>query len=270
MGIVQSARGHLNYDELGSGRPILMLHGFTNFGLGWTPQFASFVHSGHRVIVPDLHGHGASAPATAPCTVPDLAADMFALLDHLGIGPIVVCGLSLGGMVAMEMALERRERIAGLVVANSRASFSDAKTAAVVDGWIALFRQDDGPLKRLEATWPTLVNRDFRSSAAGRASYDAWASVLRTVSGESLSHVARGMTHFDLRGGLGMVTAPTLVISGERDQLFSVDQGYAIAGEIPGAEFATIAGAGHISSLDSPDRFNRLVLEFLASRIATT
>ena len=55
-----------------SGRPILLIHGFTNYGLSWAPQLAALVHSGYRVILPDLHGHGASSPATALCTVSDL------------------------------------------------------------------------------------------------------------------------------------------------------------------------------------------------------
>ena len=270
MAIFQSARGHLHYEELGSGRPILLLHGFTNYGLGWAPQLAALVHSGHRVIVPDLHGHGASAPATALTTVPDLASDIAALLDHLTVGPVTVCGLSLGGMVAMEMALARRDRLAGLIVANSTASFSGSERTAAVAGWIALLRQENGPVKRLEATWQTLVNEDFRESAAGRACHDAWATVLRRVSGMSLCHVAKGMTQFDVRGRLATITVPTLVIGGERDLLFGVDGGRAIAREIPNSEFTVIPGAGHISSLDSADRFNHLVLAFLADCVPPT
>ena len=81
MPIFQSDRGRLHYEELGAGRPILLIHGFTNYGLAWAPQLAALVHAGYRVILPDLHGHGASAPATSLCTVADLAADMVALLD---------------------------------------------------------------------------------------------------------------------------------------------------------------------------------------------
>jgi 3-oxoadipate enol-lactonase len=270
MAIFQSARGHLHYEALGSGQPILLLHGFTNYGLGWAPQLAALVHSGYHVIVPDLRGHGASASATAPSTVPDLAGDITALLDHLAVGPVTVCGLSLGGMVAMEMALARRDCLAGLIVANSTASFSGPERTAVVAGWTTLLRQADGPVKRLEATWRTLVNEDFRDSAAGRACHDAWATVLRRVSGVSLCHVAEGMTQFDVRGRLATITAPTLVIGGEHDLLFGLDGGRAIASEVPDAEFTVIPGAGHISSLDSADHFNRLVLAFLADRVRPT
>lgn len=267
MAIFPSGRGPLHYEALGAGRPIVLIHGFTNYGLAWAPQLPALVHTGYRVILPDLHGHGASQPATALCTVADLAADLAALLDHLGAGPAVLCGLSLGGMVALQMAVDEPGRVAGLIVANSRSSFTGPEMAAIVDGWLALFRQADGPLKRLYATWPALANEAFRESSAGRAVLDAWARVLAAVPGDSLCHVAQGMLRFDRRGRLGAVRAPTLVISGEHDRLFSPAQAREIADEIPSADNVVIPGAGHLSSLDSADRFNRLLLDFLAAHV---
>jgi pimeloyl-ACP methyl ester carboxylesterase len=76
MVVLKSARRHLHYEDVGAGRLILLVHGFTSYGLSWAPQLAALVHSGYRVIIPDLYGHGASSPATALNTVSDLAADM--------------------------------------------------------------------------------------------------------------------------------------------------------------------------------------------------
>ncbi len=265
MATFQSGRHRLHYEDVGAGRPILLIHGFTNYGLAWAPQLAAFVHSGYRVILPDLRGHGASTPATAPCIVADLAADMGDLLDHLGGGPVAVCGLSLGGMVALEMALEQPNRVASVVVANSQSSFTGSDMTALVDGWIALLLQENGPLVRLHATWPMLVNEAFRESAGGRAAFDAWALVAATVQGSSLSYVARGMNQFDLRRRLSAIRVPVLAIAGEHDHLFSPDASVEISREIVGSSYAMIQGAGHLSSLDSPDQFNRLVLDFLAT-----
>jgi 3-oxoadipate enol-lactonase len=265
MAIFKSQRGALHYETIGEGRPILLVHGFTNHGLAWSGQFAPLVHAGYQVIVPDLHGHGTSAAATALSTVADLSADMTALLGHLGVGATIVCGLSLGGMIAQQMAVDHPPHVAGIVVANSRASFNGAEAASIVEGWTALFMQEDGPVKRLRATWPALVNASFQNSAAGRAAFDAWSEILSGVSGASLSHVARGMTKFDMGARLGDIRVPSLVISGEHDRLFSVAHAQEIADGIPDASHATIEGAGHISSLDSADRFNRLLLDFLAA-----
>ncbi len=265
MPIFRSERGALHYDELGEGRPLLLLHGFTNFGLSWAPQLAPLVHAGHCVIVPDLPGHGRSAPAAAPCSVAALAAVAATLLDHRGIERVTVCGLSLGGMIAQQMAVDQPARIAKLVVVNSRSSFTGPAFTAMVDGWNALFREAQGPLKRLAATWPMLVNDAFRDSPGGRAVLEAWAEVLAAVSGSSLGHIAQGMTEFDLRGRLATIRAPTLVICGEEDRLFSPDDGRAIADEIAGSAYALIPGAGHLCNLDSADQFNRLLRDFLAA-----
>jgi 3-oxoadipate enol-lactonase len=265
MAIFESGRGDLHYESLGAGRPIVLLHGFTNFGLSWAPQLSALVHAGYRVILPDLHGHGASQPATALCTVPDLVTDVVALLDHLGAGPAVLCGLSLGGMVAQQMAIDRPDRVAGIIVANSRSSFADPELTAIVDGWITLFRQHDGPLKRLQATWPTLINEEFRQSSSGRAVFEAWARVLTRLPGSSLCHVAHGMTRFDLRGRLAAIRVPALLIGGEHDRLFSPNHAREIGNEIAGSACAVISGAGHLSNLDSSDQFNRLLLDFLPS-----
>jgi 3-oxoadipate enol-lactonase len=263
MPIFRAKRRHLKYEDLGAGRPILLIHGFTNYGLAWAPPLAALVHSGHRVILPDLYGHGASSPATRICTVSDLASDMINLLDHLGVGSVIVCGLSLGGMVALQMAVDQPNRISSIIVVNSRSWFTGPESSAMVDAWLDLLMQKDGPLKRLHATWPTLVNDEFRESAQGRASFDAWARALSTVQGFSVCHVARGMTQFDLRGRLAAIRVPTLVISGEHDCLFSLDQSHEISGHIAGSRCFIISGAGHLSSLDSPDQFNRVLLDFL-------
>ena len=135
---------------------------------------------------------------------------------------------------------------------------------AMVDGWTTLLLQEDGARKRLRTTWPILVNEPFRSSPTGNAVFEAWARVLAHVQGSSLCHVARGMNQFDLHGGLGAIRAPVLVISGEQDRLFSADHSRDISSEIAGSKFALISGAGHLSNLDSPDQFNRLLLTFLA------
>jgi 3-oxoadipate enol-lactonase len=265
MAIFQAGRHRLHYEDLGSGRPIVLIHGFTNYGLSWTPQLASLVHAGYRVILPDLRGHGASKPATALCTVPELGGDLIELLDYLDISSAALCGLSLGGMIGLQLAIDHPDRVAALVVANTRPCFSDPEAIALVDGWTSLFLQPDGPRKRLHATWPMLANDPFRESTAGRAAFEAWAQVAAAVEGSSLSFVARGMNRFDLRERLRQIRAPVLVISGDRDRLFSVEHGQQIAQGIAGSSFATIPGAGHLSNLDTPDQFNRLLLDFLAA-----
>jgi 3-oxoadipate enol-lactonase len=262
----QSSCRRLNFETVGSGRPIILIHGFTNYGLVWTPQLSSLVHRGWQVILPDLSGHGRSDPATATTTVRDLTQDICTLMDVLHVERATVCGLSLGGMVAQHLAIEHPGRVDGLVVANSRASFADPRYEGVIAGWIELFEQPDGPRKRLQSVWPNMLNEAFRASSTGRATLAAWSDVLGAIPGTSLSHVARGMTSFDLRDRLANIEVPTLVIAGEQDKLFPPAETREIADGIPGAQFAVIPQAGHLSSLDSADAFNELLCSFCAAR----
>jgi 3-oxoadipate enol-lactonase len=222
------------------------------------------VHSGYRVIVPDLRGHGASSAAEEPCTVADLAADIGALLDHLGISDAGICGLSLGGMIALRLAIDQPHHVACLVIANSRASFAGSEMTVIVEGWVTVLLQPEGPLNRLRATWPKLANDSFRDSPAGRAAFDGWVQVAQTVKGSSLANVASGMSDFDVRDRLSAINKPVLVIAGEYDRLFSAEDGREISSAVGGSQYAIISGAGHLSNIDSPDQFNRLLLSFLA------
>jgi 3-oxoadipate enol-lactonase len=262
MAFYRSRGLNLHYEVAGVGPAVLLVHGFTNFGLVWGPQIAALAYSGYRVIVPDLAGHGLSAPVEAVTDVPALASDMVALLDVLGIDRVVVCGLSLGGMVAQQMAIDHPQRAAALVVADSRADNNGMQ--AMVERWIAEFEGPGGPLGRLDKTYPMLLNEAYRSSVSGQATLDLWRLVLSQVTGRSLASVARGMLGFDVTAGLPAVDAPTLVISGEEDRLIPPALSQRSAELIHGARFEIIPEAGHISSLDSAAAFNQLLLAFLA------
>jgi len=254
----------LHYVESGAGEPVLLVHGFTNAGMAWMQQIAALTFAGYRAIAPDLRGHGQSEAATGVTTVEDFADDLIALLDHLGVERAHVCGLSLGGMIVLQMALDHPQRVGALVVANSQASFAMPELGPVVDGWLAMFAQPEGPLKRFQATWPAMLNEAFRESKAGQGVYESWCELARRTSGASLSQVALGMRRFDVGERLAEIAQPALVIAGSEDKLFPPETVRAISDAMPNARYALIEGAAHISSLDSPAEFNRLLLGALA------
>ena len=257
----------LHYEVAGDGPPVLLVHGFTNYGMVWATQAAALVHSGYRVLMPDLAGHGLSGVAAEVTTVADLARDMVVLLDELGIGRVAICGLSLGGMVAQQMAVDHAGRVSAMLVADSRAE--NAGMRAAVEGWIDAFEGAGGPLARLEKTWAALVNERFRSSPTGEATLALWHTVLSKVAGRSLANVARGMNAFDVTAALPHVRLPTLVVSGSDDKLIPTHLSRRTAELVPGARIEVIEGGGHISSLDSAAAFNQLMLDFLSEAAAS-
>src|ERR1700753_2627643 len=158
MAFFQSRGMNFNYEVIGAVPAILMIHGFTNHGMVWAEQIADLIHAGYSVVMPDLAGHGLSQVADRKTTVEDLANDMINLLDHLAIDKAIVCGLSLGGMVAQSMAIDRPERVRGLAVANSCADSTMPDVTAARQSWIEMFRAPNGPLLRGEVIWSQTVN----------------------------------------------------------------------------------------------------------------
>ena len=254
----------LHYEVIGHGKPVVLLHGVTNYGMAWTPQLSRLLYEGYKVVIPDLAGHGMSEPAATKTTVRELAADVVELLDNIGEERAALCGLSLGGMVAQQFACDFPGRATALVVANSRPNANTPELVRAVNGWTTLLTQPNGPQRRLEAVWPRLVNAQFRETEAGAQTFREWHRVAAGLSGQSLSNVAIGFTEFDAREGLAKLDVPALVIAGEFDELFPADISRQSADLIPGAEFSVISGAGHISNVDSAEAFTLLCTGFLA------
>jgi 3-oxoadipate enol-lactonase len=266
MAFFESRGMKLHYEVVGSGLAILMIHGFTNHGMVWTQQIADLLHAGYRVVMPDLAGHGLSQVADRKTTVDELAQDMVNLLDHLAIDRTIVCGLSLGGMVAQYMAADHPTRVSALVVANSCVDSTAPDVVAANNSWIEMFEKPNGPLLRMQTVWPQMLNERYRVSPTADAFLESWKRINGKIPGSSFANVARGLQQFKSADRLKKIKVPCLVISGEFDRLFPPVVCQEIANLISGATFAVISGAGHLSSLDSPKEFNELVLKFLQDR----
>ncbi|ARC87286.1 alpha/beta fold hydrolase [Rhodovulum sp. MB263] len=254
------------YMEFGQGRPILLLHGISNSGRAWGPQIPALVAAGYRVIVPDHAGHGASAPLTAPFGVADIADDTEHLLSRLGIGTLDVVGLSLGGMVALELALRHPARIGRLVVANSFENTATEEFKAMSEGWARLFEEPHGPVMRFEQNWQVSVSEAFRESPEGMRTCQVWHGIAATSHGPSLAHVARGIAGFDVSGRMAGLAMPVFFIAGALDRMSPPDLSRRMAEKTPQATLCVIEGAAHISNADSADEFTARLLGFLSSQ----
>jgi 3-oxoadipate enol-lactonase len=245
------------------GRPLVLLHGITNFGLTWAPQLGMLTSQGWQIIMPDLAGHGRSEPVTAPTTPQELAADVVALLDHLQLDRAVVGGLSLGGMIAQQLLVDHPERIAGVIVAAAGPRLGSQDPARIA-AWQEMWRTVNGPIRRLEEAWPHLTTEAYRTSPHGQAAYATWRQVLAGVSGQALAFIAEGLLTFDVLAALPRVTVPVLAVAAEYDRLVLPAHVHAVAELVPGAREATIPAAGHLMYLEQPAMFNALLAEFLA------
>jgi 3-oxoadipate enol-lactonase len=251
-------------DVQGEGPPVVLLHaGLTDSRL-WEPQLRSFPQS-HSVLRVDLPGFGNSPFETNPVSFRGAVRDV---MDAEGIDRAALVGVSLGGNTALELALESPERVSALVLVGAGLpdhEWSEEVTAFFADEEAALERGD------LDAA----VDANLRIWFAGpRRSLDDLDPSTRELVGEMQRQVFRQQQgHDDLRmlrleppasERLGDLNVPALVLTGDDDVPDIHRIADRLAAGIPGAERATIADAAHLPSLDRPEEFDRIVLDFLA------
>ncbi|MQA65344.1 MAG: 3-oxoadipate enol-lactonase [Alphaproteobacteria bacterium] len=225
----------------------------------WRAQAAALAGR-HRVLTFDARGHGDTTATTPPYSFDVLVGDVMALWAALGIERSHVVGLSLGGMVAVGLALAHRERLASLVVANSMME----ATPQFVKSWderIALARAKglDAVVEPTLARWltPAFV-------AAEPDSADDVRAMIRRTSRDGFIGAAEALKTLDFRRRLAAIRVPTLFIAGSEDIACPAAGVRAEAVLVPGAEFAVIEGAAHISNIERPDAVSRTVGDFIA------
>ena len=242
----------------GQGPPMLLLHGLGGSHDDWRRQFDVFARR-YRVIAPDLRGFGDSE-RREPFTVQQYARDAAALIVALGAGRAHVVGLSMGGAVAIELALSAPDRVAGLVLANTAPNFELRDWERRYMGFsrflLALLFGVGGVARLFaRAVFPAPHQERLRQRLMERASHTS-----RWVYMASL----RSLIRWDAEDRLSKVRAPTLVVGGEHDYT-DIHEKRRWAAKIPGAQVAMLPGSRHRSELDAPEAFNETVVRFLDS-----
>lgn len=233
---------------------LLLIHAFPLDARMWAGQLGAIEEI--PVVAPDLPGFGGSAPAGDVMTMGAAAGRCLQELDARGIDRAVVCGLSMGGYVAFELWRTARERIAGLVLANTRAG-ADAPEGA--EGRRALARRLRTEGNVLVGSPPPLLSEGAPEELRERV--HAW---IAEQTPEAIAAAALGMAErADSTPDLAGIDVPTLVITSEGDALIPPDASSPMADLIPGATLAVIPAAGHLSNLEAPERFDELLREHL-------
>jgi 3-oxoadipate enol-lactonase len=251
----------LRHREAGEGPALLLVHGFPFHAGMWEAQLLGL--SDHaRVIAPDLRGFGMSDPGgVEPLMMEDHAADLARLLDELEIQRAVVCGLSMGGYVALACWREFRDRVAGLILADTKAA-PDTEEARRGRYDLAERVRDAGTGVAVDALLPKLLSqRTLREQPAveGRLR-----QIMEGTLADTVARALHGMAERpDATGLLAGIDVPALVITGEDDALIPPEEAHRLAEAIPDARLERIAGAGHVPPMEAPDEFNALVRDFL-------
>ena len=250
----------LHFHEKGRGLPLPLIHGFPFSSRMWDRQLDSLSQTA-RVLTPDLPGFG-ETPASSSTSVEKLAEDCAALLDALGSSePAVIGGLSMGGYIALAFVRLFPTRVRGLILASTRAGADSAEGKANRDKSIAQVKES-GPSSVIAAMHPKLLAPSTYSEQA------ALTEELKEIMQESSSEgVVAALTAMrdrpDSTPLLGKISVPTLVIHGKEDAIIPPSEAQLIAAEIPHSELHLIEKAGHLPNMEQPEKFNRIVVNFL-------
>jgi pimeloyl-ACP methyl ester carboxylesterase len=262
-GFVDAQGARLYYEEAGTGRPVVLIHGGFLDRRMWDGQFQVLARD-YRVIRYDVRAHGLSSADSVPFADHE---DLDRLLEALAIDRATIIGLSMGGRIAIDYAVTHPEKAAALVLVGPGVSGYDFGTEEMnqyVEELTAAFLADDfsavtevfarwwcdGPQRTPDQVDPA-VRRHVLDMLAGSGQRWRYYALEQNLEPPAASRLA------DIR-------APTLVVLGSLDVPIIHDVADLIVHEVPGARLATISGVAHMVNMEKPDEFNRVVLEFLS------
>ncbi len=254
----------IGYDDVGSGVPVLFLHGFPHNRALWAPQLGALAVPA-RTICMDLRGFGESEPGDHD-GVDGYADDAAVLLDVLGIDRVVLAGLSMGGYASFAFWRRHRDRVRALVLCDTRATAdNDTSRAARVEMQaMAIERGSSAVANQMIAGMIGKTTREKNPELADELHrMMSLAPVIGVVG--ALNAL---MTRPDSTPTLATIDVPTLIVVGDEDVLTPPKDARAMHLAISGSRLEVIAGAGHVSNLERPATFNHVLSEFLVSLTA--
>lgn len=249
----------LSYERAGLGPPLLMIMGMSGTFDHWNAGFLAELRRDFETIVYDHRGVGASSRLEGPATIAQLAQDAAGLLATLELESAHVLGISMGGMVAQELALNHPERVRTLALGctycggEGSAVASEEVMRRLAEGMMSGDRE-----RALRTGWEVNVSPAFAADEEAYARFKE-IGMRRAVSVEVIMEQMRAIAAHDTSARLPEVALPTLVIHGTADQMLPVQNGRMIAGLIPDAQLEIFEEIGHLFFWEQPERSAELV-----------
>ena len=257
----------LRYEIHGRGDPVLLVCGTGQPAVSWLPyQVPALTAAGYQVVVFDNRGRPPSDAPPGPYSVPLMAQDTAALIDHLDLGPCRVAGLSLGALITQELALARPDLVRAAVMMGTfgrQDAFRRALTRAWVEldeAGIELPRRYDAVMSAFSLFSPAALCDDERISQF----IDLSASAPPWTGPGRLGQHQADMAYDDRLDALSSIRVPAMVLAFELDMQTAAPLCREVAEAIPHSDYVEIPACGHIGPIEKPDEVNRALLEFFA------
>ncbi|MDP9407184.1 MAG: alpha/beta hydrolase [Actinomycetota bacterium] len=272
VGTSGSTPVELHYEDFGSGRPVVLIHGWPLSGRSWEAQVPALVEAGHRVITYDRRGFGDSSRPYDGYDYDTFAADLKALLEHLDLRDATLVGFSMGGgEVVRYLSAYGSERIAKAVLAGAVPPYlykaEDNPDGGLDDATIQQFLA--GVSADRPAFLDAFLTQFFAAGGEQRVSEHvrrfAW-NIASVASPKGTLECIKAFSYTDFRPDLAKVDVPLLVIHGDSDAIVPFEvSGKRVPEHVQGAKVVVVEGGPHGFNASHPEEFNRGLLEFLAS-----
>lgn len=251
------------YEDCGQGPAVVLVHGFGLCRQMWVSQVDFLATKGFRVIAPDLRGFGESETPGGPFTLAAVAEDIVELLNYLSIGRAAIGGMSMGGYILLDLLERYPQRIAGACFIATRCQSDNIREKASREKLAGMIRSSQSRTGVLDE-FATLL------FAAGRPTdhleqirkVRSW---LASTDPRSLSEALLAMRdRKDYTSQIRNFTVPTLIVSGDQDQVIHPKHSRFLAENLPRSTHKIISGAGHMANIEQPVEFNKYLFEFLS------
>lgn len=251
----------INFQEHGTGKPVVLLHAFPLSSDMWQPQIAAFKNKNVRLILPDLRGFGESHSFSDINTMEDMAQDIYELLETLKIKKAILGGLSMGGYILFNFLKKYPEKAAALIFCNTHPANDTEDTR---HGRMELIEkiEKDGSNALIENMLPKLTGETTKQTKPELIENlrEKFARVNPQAAIAALRGMAQRKDNTDL---LKQISLPTLLIFGEDDKITNLEMADKMARGISNSRLVIIPDSGHYSNLEQPELFNQALSDFI-------
>ena len=261
MPFAENSGTRIHWEQEGNGAPVLLI-----MGLGWTSDMwyrtKPLLAQQYQTLIFDNRGVGRSNAPAGPYSIALMASDAAAVLDAAGIESAHIYGVSMGGMIAQEFALQYPKRVKSLILGCTAAGGPEAKRAEskVLE---VLTRQGMTPEEAAHAINPFIYDA---GTPRARIEEDMKIRMQWAPAFEGFIAQFQAILMWEAYSRIAAIKASTLVVHGETDQLVPAENGKLIARRIPGAKLVIIPNASHIYSTDQPEAAHKAELDFLSAQ----
>jgi 3-oxoadipate enol-lactonase len=257
----QISAAELHYERSGSGEPLLLIQGMSGTHVSWGDPFLAPLRQSFDVVAFDNRGIGLSAPVDGPFTIAEMAADTAELMEELEIESAHVVGISMGGMIAQELALAHPERLRSLTIGCSYCGGPGSQLIPRENAEKLAAGMSSGDRdKAIRASYEVNLSPGFRAEESRYAAFHKMATIVPAAR-QTIELQVQAIFGHDTSGRLGQVATPTCVVHGSEDGVLPYPNGELIASLIPGSRLKTLAGVGHMFWWEQPKVSADLVRE---------